>query len=67
MTKSLNYNHLTGEIIERNLTLDEIAEFDLLDNQIKTEKTAKETERQAVLDRLGITSEEAKLILGGSN
>lgn len=25
------------------------------------------TQRQAVLDRLGITSEEAKLILGGSN
>ena len=28
---------------------------------------AKATARQAVLDRLGITSEEAQLILGGSN
>lgn len=30
-------------------------------------KAAKATARQAVLDRLGITAEEAQLILGGSN
>ena len=36
-------------------------------DEIQAEKTAKATARQAVLDRLGITSEEAQLILGGSN
>jgi hypothetical protein len=29
-----------------------------------TEATAKEAQRQAILDRLGITSEEAKILLG---
>ncbi len=36
-------------------------------DEIQAEKTAKATARQAVLDRLGITQEEAQLILGGSN
>ena len=36
-------------------------------DEIQAEKTAKATARQAVLDRLGLTAEEAQLILGGSN
>jgi len=34
---------------------------------VEQKKTAAIAARQAVLDRLGITSEEAQLILGGSN
>jgi hypothetical protein len=35
--------------------------------EAEAQKQAKATARQAVLDRLGITAEEAQLILGGSN
>ena len=33
-------------------------------DEIQTEKTTKATQRQAVLDRLGLTEEEAALLLG---
>jgi hypothetical protein len=54
----------------REMTASEIAEQEqylAAIEQIKQERELKATERQAVLDRLGITSEEAQLILGGSN
>lgn len=56
---------LTVEEYEANA----IAWADMRYEQIQLEniETAKATARQAVLDRLGITSEEAQLILGGSN
>ena len=41
--------------------------WELVQEEVVAEKTAKATARQAVLDRLGITIEEAQLILGGSN
>ena len=67
MTKSLNYNHATGEIIERDLTSNEISELEFLSTQIKTKENENATARVALLERLGITAEEAQLILGGSN
>jgi hypothetical protein len=63
------FNVETGEetIIERDETsqeeasrLQRIAELQI----IKSEAEAKEAQRQAILDRLGITSEEAKILLG---
>ena len=36
-------------------------------NAIKAKEAEQATARQAVLDRLGITAEEAQLILGGNN
>lgn len=57
----------TGEVIERELTEEEIAqqskdeaEFTKLE-KIRLEQIAA---RQAILDRLGLTEEEAKLLLG---
>jgi hypothetical protein len=68
------YDGLTGEQTVREATPEEIAEreAEIAAAQIEQEakeqvEEAKTTARQAVLDRLGITAEEAQLILGGSN
>lgn len=57
----------TGEEIIRDATNDEIEQFEINAKNAKAEKIAvqeKEAARQAILDRLGITADEAKLILG---
>jgi hypothetical protein len=57
----------TNEIIDREMTDLEFAQYDAdqaaLANRL-AEMQAKESERQAILDRLGLTADEAKLILG---
>lgn len=59
----------TGEetVIERDETPEEIAEREKLEidfaNKL-SEQAAKAQARQALLDKLGITEEEAKLLLG---
>jgi hypothetical protein len=60
-------NCTTGEEIVRDANAEEIAQMqlDAINGQAKkAEAEAKETARQAILDRLGITSEEAKILLG---
>jgi len=71
MTKSKlqvkEVNCTTGEEIVRDATAEEIAQIEInAANEAarKAEAEAKETERQAILDRLGLTADEAKLILG---
>ena len=57
----------TGEEIVRDATAEEIAQIKLNTAEVKAEKEAKEAkeaEKQAILDRLGLTADEAKLILG---
>jgi hypothetical protein len=57
----------TGEEIVRDATAAEIAQMELdavNDAAAKAQVEAKETQRQAILDRLGLTADEAKLILG---
>ena len=57
----------TGEEIVRDATAEEIAQMELdaaNAAEIKAEAEAKETQREAILDRLGLTADEAKLILG---
>ena len=60
------HNIETGEIIEREMNASEIKKYnesvELADN-MKTEAEAKAVQRQAILDRLGLTSEEAALLL----
>lgn len=56
-------------IIERELTAQEIAEreeYKTQEEQRQAEAEAKATARQAILNRLGITAEEAQLLLGGN-
>lgn len=59
----------TGEEIEREMTNEEYAQLQM--DQAEAEanlvkKAAKAQARQALLDRLGITEDEAKLLLGGN-
>jgi hypothetical protein len=57
----------TGEEIVRDATAEEIAQMEIdAENAAiqKTEVQAKEAQRQAILDRLGLTADEAKLLLG---
>lgn len=67
------YDHNTGEEVVREMTDEEQAQRDAevaacqaqkeAEEQAKAEATVK---RQALLDKLGITEEEAKLLLGGN-
>jgi len=64
---------LTGEEIERNLTEAEIKSYNdceklRLEIEARTVKAnaPKATAKAAILDRLGLTAEEAQLLLGGN-
>ena len=66
MSKIIEHNTKTGKITERDLTAAEIKEQSELQNadSIKMESRVKEIEaRKSLLERLGITEEEAKLLL----
>jgi GAF domain-containing protein len=61
------HNLETDEIIDRQMNDDEFAiyEADQAAQAIEqAEAETREAQRQALLDRLGITSEEAKILLG---
>ena len=71
MTKSklkvTEFNCETGEEIVRDATAEEIAQMELdaaNDAARKAEVEAKQTAKAAILDRLGLTADEAKLLLG---
>lgn len=62
---------ITGKITERNFTPEEIAaaqkakiEFEAAQKILDAEKAAKAEQRLALLERLGITEEEAAVLLG---
>jgi hypothetical protein len=58
------HNCETGEMTERKLTAKEIKDRqDQHDAQVAADE-AKATQRQAILDRLGLTADEAKLLFG---
>jgi hypothetical protein len=68
MTKSMiqDHNSATGEIIEREMTAEEVAihERDIIEKKAQdAEKAAKDAARAELLTRLGITAEEAALLL----
>lgn len=63
------HNVETDEIIDREMTAAEfkIYEADKAAQAVsQAEAEAKETQRQALLSRLGITEEEARILLGGN-
>jgi hypothetical protein len=67
MTTIVIHNTETGEIVERDMTPEELAQHqkDLANaaaEQIK--KHQKATAKEALLEKLGITADEAKLLLG---
>jgi hypothetical protein len=61
------HNTATDEVVDREMT---VAEYKIYQEEQtaeaarQAEAEAKETQRQAILDRLGLTADEAKLILG---
>ena len=60
------FNSETGEEIIRDATAEEIAKIEedrIADAQAKAEAKAKVEAKAALLDRLGITAEEAALLL----
>ena len=64
--KKAIYNVATGEVIEREMNADELAQVEIDKAnaaQRKAQAEAKAAEKAALLDRLGITEEEAKLLL----
>ena len=61
------FNCETGEEIVRDATADEIAQMKLDAAEAaarKAEAEARAAQKQALLDKLGITADEAKLLLG---
>ena len=63
----IEHNVTTGEIIEREFNAEEMAQYEK--NQVaeearEAEAEAKATQKAALLDRLGITEDEARLLLG---
>jgi hypothetical protein len=63
------HNTETNEIIDREMTAAELKQYEA-EKQIiagyAVEADAKTTQRQALLNRLGITEEEARILLGGN-
>jgi hypothetical protein len=63
------YNCETGKEIVRDATAEEIAQFEIdkanFAAKVKVEAEAAEA-KAALLDRLGISADEAKLLLGGN-
>lgn len=71
MTKPIIRDHdiETGEVIDREMTDSEFAQWQTAQaEQIakNAELAAKELARQAILDRLGLTADEAALLLGAN-
>lgn len=69
MTTVKIHNVETGEVIEREMNAEELAQWEADQAAFAAEEAAKaETavQRQALLDKLGITADEAKLLLGGN-
>ena len=71
MTTAIEINCTTGEVVERELTADELAQREADAKAAADEKAAedadkaaKAVEKAALLDKLGITADEAALLLG---
>lgn len=68
MTKIMirEHNIETGEIIDREASAEELAQMKIDGDAIKTEAEAiaiQEAQKAAILERLGLTAEEAAILL----
>ena len=64
------HNAATGEVIEREMTADEIAELENEQNKAQININAlaqKQAAKLSDLEKLGLTEEEAKAFLGQNN
>jgi len=63
------HNAETDELIDREMNDTEFAQYEAdqaAEALLKAEAEAKAAQRQALLTRLGITEEEARILLGGN-
>jgi hypothetical protein len=63
------HNIETNEVIDREMNDEEFATYEAHQAAtlaIQNEQDAKQTEKAALLKKLGITAEEARLLLGGN-
>ena len=61
------HNTQTNEVIDREMTAAEFKKYEADQAEaeaIKAEAEAKTAQRQAILDKLGLTADEAQLLLG---
>jgi hypothetical protein len=61
------HNTATGEVIDREMTTDELAQYELDKAEAEARnaaQAAKAAARQAVLNKLGLTADEASALLG---
>ena len=66
MSAIIIHNTETGELVEREMNEAELAQSEIdqaAAEAAQAEAEAKATARQAILDRLGLTAEEAALLL----
>jgi len=66
-TEIVIHNVETGEIVEREMTADELAQYQIDVAKAADEAQAqaqKAVEKAALLEKLGISEDEAKLLLG---
>ena len=61
--KVLIHNIETNEILEREMTSEEFAKWHEDQDQMQAEKEFQSAQKAALLEKLGITVEEAKLLL----
>ncbi len=73
MIQKYTHDVETNEVIVEDLSANEVAELKAREKEYKertlafeAEADAKATARQALLSKLGITQEEAQLLLGGN-
>lgn len=59
----IEHNAITGEIIEIEMTSEEIANKEAFYQDLNAKEQEKQLAKQELLNRLGITEEEAKLLL----
>ena len=66
MNKIIIHNVETGEVLEREMNAEELAQLEAdqaAQATAQAEAEARATQKAALLDRLGITEDEAKLLL----
>jgi len=65
--KIVIHDTATDEYIEREMTDTEAAEYERAKTAYVNKQTKAEASKAALLAKLGITAEEAQLLLGGTN
>ena len=67
MSTVSHYDHATGELVTRDMNADELAVYEIMQAEAKAQAKAEATKAKAkvaLLDKLGITADEAALLLG---